>query len=82
MCGQHVPDSQCGYRLIKVDGLKKMELTSERYDIESEMLVEASRNGLKIMSVPVRTIYGEETSRIEPVRDTIKFFNFVLRFYL
>ena len=74
MCRQYIPDTQCGYRLINADALKKLKLTSKKYDIESEVLIQAAESGMKIRSVPIRTIYGEETSQINPVRDTIRFF--------
>ena len=82
ICRQNIPDTQCGYRLIKVSALKKIKLLSEKYDIESEILIEGARNGFKIKSVPIQTIYGEETSAIKPVRDTIRFFSLVLKHYL
>ncbi len=81
LCGQDIPDSQCGYRLIKLDALKKMELMTNRYDIESEIIIEAARNHLRMASVPIETIYGDEVSEIKPVRDTFKFFNLVFRHY-
>jgi len=79
MCGQRIPDTQCGFRLIRTEALKKMKLKSKKYDIESEMLILAAENNLRIKSVPIRTIYGEETSEIHPVRDTIRFFKLILR---
>ena len=82
MCGQEIPDTQCGFRLVHVDALRKLELVSDKYDIESEMLVEASERGLKVKSVPIRTIYGEETSEIKPIKDTIRFINLLFRFHL
>ncbi|MEA3489899.1 MAG: glycosyltransferase family 2 protein [Candidatus Omnitrophota bacterium] len=81
LCGQRILDTQCGYRLIKVGSLKKLKLISKKYDIESEMLLQAAERGMTIKSVPIQTIYGEEISKIDPVRDTIKFFKLVLRHY-
>ncbi|MFH1797809.1 MAG: glycosyltransferase family 2 protein [Candidatus Omnitrophota bacterium] len=80
LCKQHIPDSQCGYRLIKVSSLKKLKLTCEKYDIETEMLIQAAENGMRIKSVPIKTIYGEEVSAINPLRDTLKFCMLVLRY--
>lgn len=77
MCGQSVPDSQCGFRLMRADALRGLKLESDKYDIESEMIIQAASNGLKISSAPVQTIYGEESSSINPVRDTIKFFKLI-----
>ncbi len=81
MCGQRIPDTQCGYRLIRVSALKNMNLTSNKYDIESEMLMQAAEDNMKIASVPIRTIYGEETSEINPIRDAIKFFALILKYH-
>lgn len=81
MCRQEIPDSQCGFRLIKVDALRKMKLISKRYDIESEILIQAARDKLNIVSVPIRTIYGREVSEINPMRDTVKFVGLVMRYY-
>ena len=43
------------------------------------MLVIAARRGCKIEAVPVSTVYGEEKSKIHPVRDTIRFFQMMRR---
>jgi glycosyltransferase involved in cell wall biosynthesis len=81
LCGQRIPDSQCGFRLVSVSAVKKMELMTDRYDIESEMLIEAARHRMKILSVPVKTIYGDEVSQVHPVHDTIRFFGLIFRHY-
>jgi hypothetical protein len=39
-----------------------------------------SLRGVAIGSVPVRTIYGTERSKIRPVKDTIRFFRMLRRF--
>jgi len=79
ICRQSIPDSQCGYRLIRVGMIQGLKLASDNYDIESEMLIESARAGLKIKSIPVQTIYGNESSEIHPVHDTIRFFGLVFR---
>jgi len=79
ICRQYIPDTQCGYRLIKVSALKKLKLTSEKYDIESEMLIQAAEMKMKIRSVPIQTIYGAEISKIKPIRDMAKFCMLILR---
>ncbi len=80
MCRQTIPDTQCGFRLVKADVLKNLKLGSARYDIESEMLIQAARQGMRIRSVPVQTIYGDETSKINPLRDTVRFFYLIIRY--
>ncbi len=81
ICRQDIPDTQCGYRLFRVSTLKNMELISEKFDIESEMLIEAAEKRFKMKAVPIQTIYGREVSAIKPIRDTIKFFTLVLRYH-
>lgn len=82
ICRQYVPDSQCGYRLLRVEGLKKLTLLSDKYDIESEMLIQAARRGLKIRSARIQTIYGDEVSKIHPLKDTIRFFRLIIKHHL
>lgn len=77
--GQRVPDSQCGYRLIKTEVLKKVTLEASNYEIESEMIIRASRAGFRIESVPIKTIYKGEKSRVNPVVDTLRFIAFVVK---
>ena len=78
LAGQHVPDSQSGFRLIKRGVLQSIKLKSSNYEIESEMIIRASRAGFKIESVPIATVYKGEASRINPVVDTFRFIAFVL----
>jgi glycosyltransferase involved in cell wall biosynthesis len=81
VCGQAVPDSQCGYRMIHRDLLPAMlAITTTKFDYETEMLVVASRLGHRLAAVPVSTIYGDEKSKIHPVRDTIRFYQMMGRF--
>lgn len=77
MSGQYIPDTQCGFRLLKASTLGKMKLVCNNYDIESEMIIEAAEQGSGIVSAPIQTIYGDESSKINPFRDTIKFFRLV-----
>jgi glycosyltransferase involved in cell wall biosynthesis len=81
VCGRNIPDSQCGFRMIErslAPSLAAIETTN--FDFETEMLVVASRKGCEIGAVPISTIYGDEVSKIHPVRDTIRFFRMMKRF--
>jgi glycosyltransferase involved in cell wall biosynthesis len=80
LCGQVIPDTQCGFRMIHRELAPALtETASSKYDYETEMLVIAARRGCKIEAVPVSTVYGEEKSKIRPVRDTIRFFRMMRR---
>lgn len=75
---QKIMDTQCGFRLIKKEVLKKLSLKTHKYETESEILIKASRMGFKIESVPIKSIYKEEESRINPFLDTLRFIRFIL----
>lgn len=81
VCGQRIPDSQCGFRSMRADVIDiiRNECRTSGYDFESEMLLVTSRHGYRIESVPVTTVYGTEKSKIRPVPDTIRFFRLMLR---
>jgi len=78
--GQNIPDSQCGFRLIRKDLLKKTTLKANKYEIESEILLLAAKLGYKIVSVPVTTVYNGAKSRINPLVDTFRFVGFIARY--
>jgi len=79
---QKIPDSQCGYRLVRRTVLEDLKFSTARFETETEMLVQAARAGHKITNVPIRTIYERgHSSHIHPVRDTIRFFQFVRKYW-
>lgn len=70
--GVALEDSQSGYRLLSVDLLSRMDLRSDGYAIESEMLIKAARRGARIGQVIIKTIYHDRVpSFYRPVRDTV-----------
>lgn len=79
VAGQPIPDTQCGFRLIKRDVLEKVRLETSNFETESELLIKAGRAGFRIGSVPVETVYQGQHSRINPVVDTLRFFKFLIR---
>jgi len=80
VCGQHIPDTQCGFRMIHRDLIPEILTGTNRFDYETEMLILASRKGHRIVSVPITTVYSDEKSSIHPVRDTIRFFKLMRRY--
>ncbi len=76
---QRIPDTQCGFRLIKKEVLEKINLKTSKYETESEIIIKASRLGFKVESVPIKTIYNGEKSQINPVIDTLRFIKFIVR---
>jgi glycosyltransferase involved in cell wall biosynthesis len=77
IAGQNIPDTQCGFRLIKSGVLEKIKTETVKFEAESEILIKASAAGFRIKSVPIRTVYAQEKSRINPFSDTIRFFKYI-----
>lgn len=75
---QWIPDTQCGFRLINKKVIEKIKLYTSHFETESEILIKAGWHMFKIKSIPISTIYGEERSKIKPIRDTLRFFKMLL----
>src|SRR5438105_6566908 len=80
VCGQEIPDTQCGFRMIHRKLIPDLLGRTASSDYETEMLIVASRNGFRIDSVPISTVYSDEVSSIHPVRDTLRFFKLMRRY--
>jgi polyprenyl-phospho-N-acetylgalactosaminyl synthase len=79
LCKQSIPDTQCGFRLISKEALKDLKIFSSAYEIETEILMQGAKKGFPIYSVPIRTIYEDETSQINPLIDTLRFLKFLFK---
>lgn len=66
---QFLEDTQCGFRLYPLSVIKKMNLTSERYATETEVLIKAGDSGTRIIFVNIKTIYNEYGSHFRTIRD-------------
>ena len=80
--GQHVPDSQCGFRLYHRSAFPEGPCGADahRFAAESEILLRLSLQGRKIGAVTIQTIYGDEKSKVHPLADTFRFFRMLRRF--
>jgi len=79
ICKRKIPDTQCGFRYLSAKALNEINFEYDDFEIESEMLIKAARQNLVIISIPIRTIYNNEDSKIHPVKDTIRFFRFLFK---
>ena len=79
IAGQKIPDTQCGFRLLKKETLRKLNLVTTNYEIESEMLIKAARLRFKIESVPISSVYSGGKSQINPFLDTLRFIKYICK---
>lgn len=78
-CGQSLPDTQCGFRLVQLGSWQMAGLRAERYQVESEWLVEFLARGWPVAFVPVSAVYKTGASKIHPVVDTVRWLQWLLR---
>lgn len=76
-----IPDAQCGFRVLRRQVLAATRLSSRRFDIETEVLLAATRQGWQVASVPIR-VGTPHASRIRPVSDGLRFLGVILRYFL
>jgi glycosyltransferase involved in cell wall biosynthesis len=78
--GRLIRDNQSGYRLLSRRLIEAVLASKERgYEFEMDMIVMSVKRGWPIEGVPIRTIYGEETSNIRPLQHVVHFFRMVRR---
>ena len=79
---QELSDTQTGLRGFLVDDLDLMINTvGERYEYEMEQLIKASLNKLKLICIPIQTVYinNNEESHFRPLKDGLKIYKILFR---
>lgn len=77
---QYIEDSQCGFRLYPLSLINGMNLTSEGYVTEAEILIKAGDSGASVSTVNIRTIYNDNGSHFRPVMDIAAITAFVISY--
>jgi glycosyltransferase involved in cell wall biosynthesis len=80
LCGQEIPDTQCGFRMIDRQLVPELLSGGNRFEYETEVLIIASRKGYRIDSVPITTVYSDQVSKIHPMRDALRFLKLMWRY--
>jgi glycosyltransferase involved in cell wall biosynthesis len=76
--GQSIPDNQSGYRLLSRRMMEALLDSSEQgFEFEVEMITDCLRNKYLLEWVPIRTIYGNQGSHIQPVPHILNYFRIV-----
>jgi len=77
--GSHLPDSQNGFRLVRADVLRQLDIVSEHFEYETELLLKAARAGFRTGTLAIAGVYFAETSQIRKLRDTFRFIGLICR---
>jgi glycosyltransferase involved in cell wall biosynthesis len=70
--GRHLPDTQCGFRLIHLETWAALPLKTERFEVESETLMAFLAAGKRVEFVPIRVICSGRKSHIHPIADSLR----------
>jgi acyl-coenzyme A synthetase/AMP-(fatty) acid ligase len=70
--GQHLADTQCGFRLIHLETWADLPLKTQRFEVESETLMAFLAAGHQVAFAPIRVIGRGPASRIRPLMDSLR----------
>lgn len=78
LCGRHLPDTQCGFRLLSPRFAHAFVecIPGGRYETEMRMLLLAIRERFQIVSTPIATLYepGNASSHFRKIRDSFRIY--------
>ena len=83
LCGVNVSDTQTGLRAIPTAFMKSlMNVSGERFDFETNMLLEARTESVAIEEQTIDTVYIEQNraSHFNPFTDSIRIYSLLLKF--
>ena len=72
LTGRHLPDTQCGLRLIHLRTWAALSLNTEHFEVESEMLMAFLAAGQQVEFVPIRVMRSSRSSHIHPMTDSLR----------
>jgi len=72
LCHSDITDSQSGFRLIRTEVLREINLSTSGFETELELLIKSCKRGFSVLSVPINTqrVDGTGSSHFRPVTDT------------
>lgn len=73
-----ISDSHCGMRAFTKDAYRRMELKTPGMELASEIVIKASRKGMKITEFPITYYPREGESKLNPIRDAWRHTRFML----
>ena len=83
LCGIKISDTQTGLRAIPVEFLPAMlQYKGERFEYETNMLLEMKTQGIPFSEVKIATIYLDEnaSTHFHPFRDSFKIYKIIFKY--
>lgn len=76
--GREFRDSQCGFRLLSRRALNKIRIVQTGYTVDTEIILEAVKNNLDIVEVPIETIYHHKNFRYGDIGRAVRILIYTL----
>lgn len=83
LCGLNITDTQSGLRAIPKDFVEKLiNVNGERFEFETNMLLETKVLGVPIKEVKIETVYidGNTSSNFNPLTDSFSIYKVIFKF--
>ncbi|MEG0570708.1 MAG: bifunctional glycosyltransferase family 2/GtrA family protein [Oscillospiraceae bacterium] len=83
LCGVKISDSQTGLRGLSCATMRAFLATpGERFEYETNMLLDAKEKGTPLFEVPIQTVYIEEnkSTHFNPVRDSVRIYSIFFKY--
>lgn len=82
-CGLDICDTQTGLRAIAYKHLPVMnEVTGDRFEYETNMLLELKKSDINYIQVPIETVYidDNDSSHFNPIKDSFKIYMIIFKY--
>jgi glycosyltransferase involved in cell wall biosynthesis len=82
-CGLKISDTQTGLRAIPFEYLALFsQIKGERFEYETNMLLEFKNSYIDFVQVPIETVYIEEnaSTHFNPIKDSLKIYGVIFKF--
>mgnify|MGYP001489463057 CR=1 FL=1 len=82
-CGLNISDTQTGLRAIPRQYLELFDkVKGERFEYETNMLLEFKQSHIDFVEVPIETVYIEEnaSTHFNPIKDSLKIYGVIFKF--
>ena len=83
LCGINVSDTQTGLRALPRSVVYDLvDLPGERYEYETNMLIETKKRHISIEEVSIQTVYIDDnsSSHFNPLKDSLRIYALILKF--
>ena len=83
--GMSITDTQSGLRGFGIEVMKKVLLTKgERYEYETNMLIDCKENNIDILEIPISTVYINKNSlsHFNPIKDSMMIYKIFIKYII